>query len=198
MALTLRPLAPFLAGFTAALLLAGCAGFSGEPVREVLDLDTGMTITSSREHVVFYRDNPSSAAYARNLVELGPIAVNQRGIYRYFLWLGIWNTLATPEDSNERDGFETIVVVADGEPLTLDVAGWTPGAIGASAPVYVKPVANAADAYYPVTLDQIRFMAGARELRLRTTGNAPVEYRLWDGQAEASASLQTFIDSVSY
>ncbi len=110
----------------------------------------------------------------------------------------VWSTLAAPDQGDDRDGFETIVIVADGEPLTLDIAGWTPGAIGITDPIYVKPVADAADAYYPLTLDQIRFMAGARELRLRTTGSAPVEYRLWDGQAQATTSLQAFIDSVSY
>ena len=52
-----------------------------------------------------------------------------------------------------RDDLESIVIFADGEPLLFELSGWTPDTIGASEPVYVKPMASAADAYYQVTMD---------------------------------------------
>ena len=39
------------------------------------------------------------------------------GEYSYFLWLGIWSTISDADRSYERDGFESITLFADGEPL---------------------------------------------------------------------------------
>jgi hypothetical protein len=179
-------------------LPAACASGPAQPVREFLDTGTGVTVTSSRAPIVLYRDTAATAAYARKLVHLGPIEVNRSGDYRYFLWLGIWNTLQPTDAVEQRDGFDSIVILVDGEPLMLELAGWTPSTIGASVPVYPKPVASAADAYYPVTVDQIRFMAEAADLRLRTTGAAPAEYELWDGPRQARRSLRSFLEAVGY
>lgn len=96
--------------------------------------------------------------------------------------------------SEHRDGFESIIVFADGEPLTFELAGWTPESIGTSEPTYMKPVASASDAYYEVTADQIRLIAGARDIRLRSTGAFPKEFQLWDEQISAKNSLAEFLN----
>ena len=77
---------------TAALLaaLASCATNPAALTREFLDTGTGVTVTASRVPLVLYRDNPAAAAYARNVVHLGPIEINRSGEYRYYLWVGIW------------------------------------------------------------------------------------------------------------
>lgn len=175
------------------VLAASCVSAPPANSREYLDEKTGVTVTSIVAPIVLYRENPSKAAYARNLVHMGPIEVNRSGRYDYFLWLGIWDTLQSPGSPEQRDGFESIVILADGEPLSLELAGWTPAAIGTSASPYTKPFANAADAYYPVTLDQVRFMAEAKDLALRTTGQSAAEFRPWDSQHDASMALWTFL-----
>jgi hypothetical protein len=177
----------------ATLLLVGCAS-SAPTVSEKLDLVTGVTVTFANTPLVLYRETPAQAAYARNYVDLGPIQVNRGGFYRYYLWLGIWSTMQTADLSGQRDGFESIIIFADGEPLTLDIAGWTPESIGASEPTYLKPVASAADAYYEVTIDQIRLIATARDIRIRVTGSSPREFELWDEQKSARASLAEFMN----
>lgn len=181
-----------------ALVLAACASGPSALTREFLDSGTGVTVTASRVPLVLYRDNPAAAAYARNVVHLGPVEINRSGHYTYFLWVGIWNTLQSPDTFQSRDGFETIIIVADSEPMALDLAGWTPAAINASAPVYLKPVASAAEAYYPLTVDQIRVIAEARSISVRTTGNSPREYMLWSGQGGARQALLAFLDRVGY
>ena len=180
------------------LLVAGCASGPPAATRDFLDTETGVTVTSSRVPIVLYQNNPAMAAYARRVIYMGPIEVNRSGSYRYFLWLGAWTTDQPPDPVAQRDGLESIIVLVDGEPLNLDMAGWTPEAIGASRPVYVKPVASAVDVYYPVTIDQIRFMAAATDLSLRTTGASSAEYRLWDSQASARGNLQAFLEGVGY
>jgi hypothetical protein len=181
-----------LAGLTACLLLINCA--SSPTISEKLDPVTGITVTFATTPLVLYRDNPSQAAYARNYVHLGPIQVNRSGSYRYYLWVGAWNTMQVADIPEHRDGFESIIVFADGEPLALELKGWTPESIGASEPTYLKPVASTADAYYEVTADQIRLIAGARDIRVRATGTAPREFQLWDQQNSARNSLTEFLN----
>lgn len=177
---------------------ASCATQPSALTREFLDTGTGVTVTASRVPLVLYRDNPAAAAYARNVVHVGPIEINRSGAYRYYLWVGIWNTLQAADASLSRDGFETIIVSVDGESMALELAGWTPAAIGASAPVYLPPVSSASDAYYPLTVDQIRFIAEAQDVTLRTTGSASREYNLWSGQQGAREALLEFLDRVGY
>ena len=177
--------------------LCGCAT-SGESINEFLDTRTGVTVTSSVTPLVLYRENPSVAAYARNYIHLGPIEINQSGSYRYYLWIGVWNTMEAADSTTQRDGFDSITIFADGEPLFLELAGSTPAAIGASGSVYVKPVASATDAYYPVTVDQIRLIAEAGDIRVRTTGRSAREYSLWDNQRAARASLNAFLQAAFF
>lgn len=143
--------------------------------------------------MVLYRDDPARAAYARNFVSIGPLLVNRSGYYEYFLWLGIWNTNQSRGIAERRDGFDSIILFVDGEPLPLELAGWTPEAIGASEPVYPQPVASALDAYYRVTEDQIRLLAYSTDVHLRTTGPIPRMYESWDRQDAARTSLRAFL-----
>jgi len=104
--------------------------------------------------------------------------------------------MQTADLSEHRDGFESIILFADGEALLLELSGWTPEAIGTSEPVYLKPVASAADAYYRVTADQIRLIAESRDIRLRTTGSSPKDFELWDDQKSARNDLTEFLTRV--
>ena len=179
------------------LVASGCASDTGM-VRDQMDTVTSVTVSYSQTPMVFYRDVSGRAAYARDFVHLAPLEVNRSGDYRYYLWLGIWNTMADAQSEQSRDGFESIVIFADGEPLPLDVAGWTVAAIGASKPVYLKPVASAADAYYAVTVDQLRLIAEAQDVRLKTTGSRNESYEPWDNQKSAKAGLIEFLDASVY
>ena len=176
-----------------ALPVAGCVS-SSVLVEEKLDMGTGVTVTHATAPIVLYRDNSAYAAHARDYVYLGPVEINRMGSYTYYLWLGIWSTISDAQRSYQRDGFESITLYVDGEPLQLELVGWTLESIGASEPVYVKPVASAADAYYRVTIDQIRLLANAREIELHA-GTAPVRvYLMWDRQGSAHAALREFLD----
>ena len=175
-----------------AVALMGCAN-SSAPLARRLDPQTSVTITYSPVPILLYRDDPAHAAHARNFVSLAPIEVDRSGNYKYFLWLGIWSTNHRVSGPDAQDGFESLILYADGEPLALEVAGWTPSAIGASEPVYAKPVAAAIDAYYEVTADQLRFIADATDLSLRTTGFETRSFELWDQQTAARERFKRFV-----
>jgi len=180
------------ASLCAALVLLGCAA-SPPSVNEKMDELTGATVTYASAPLMFYRDNASQAAYARNFINAGPIQVNRSGSYRYYLWISSWSTMQVPDLVSVRDGLESIVIFADGEPLLLELSGWAPDTMGVSEPVYLKPMASAADAYYQVTADQIRLIAESSDLRLRTAGPQPRDFELWDDQTSAKASLAEFL-----
>jgi hypothetical protein len=176
-----------------AAIVAGCAP-TGPLVREALDPRTGATIVSATTPLIFYRDNSAHAAHARDYLYLGPIEVNTMGEYAYFIWLGIWGTTEPDRrESLQRDGFESIVVFADGEPLPLDFAGWTLDTIGASEPVYLQPVAGAADAYYRVTIDQVRMIADARDIEIRVEAIRSRSYQMWENQLSANTAMRAFV-----
>jgi hypothetical protein len=178
-------------------LLCGCSS-STAFVADKFDPVTAVTITYSPTPMVFYRDESGRAAYARDYVHMGPVEVNRSGSFRYYIWLGIWNTMQDATTANSRDGFESVVIFADGEPLPLEISGWTPAAIGASEPVYVKPVASAADAYYEITVDQLRIIAEAKDIRLQSIGPQRRFYEPWDDLAGAKASLTEFLAASAY
>jgi len=170
------------------VLAASCAS-NEMATRTFLDPLTSVTITYASKPIVFYRDVAGRAAYAKDYVYLGSLEVNRSGEFRYFLWLGIWKTMQDARPGQTLDGFESIVVFADGEPLPLEVAGWTPAAVGASESVYIKPVATAAESYYLVTADQLRLMAEASDIRIQTGGAQAEVYELWDDQRIARYGL---------
>lgn len=174
------------------LLVAGCS-LMGNSSGEQLDQQTGVTLSRADKPLILYRDGSARAAHARDYIYLGPIQVNRMGDLRYYLWLGIWSTIPTADPAAQRDGFESITLFADGEPLQLSNAGWLPGAIGASRSVYVRPVASAADAYYEVTIDQVRLIAGADDLRILTSGTIGGEYNLWSRQNAAFVAFDQFV-----
>lgn len=179
------------------VLIISCSS-SGSLITQKLDPVTAVTITYIKSPLIFYHDQSGRAAHARDYVHMAPLEVNRGGTYRYFMWLGIWNTLQDRQTGGPRDGFESIVVLADGEPRVLELSGWTAASIGASEPIYLKPVASSSDAYYEVTADYIRLLAESQDIRIRTTGPRGESYESWDNQARALASLQEFLVGVSY
>jgi hypothetical protein len=177
-----------------ALVLMGCASNEILPgIRETLDPLTGVTVSSSLRPLIMYRDNSGRAAFARNYVHVGPVQVNRSGNFQYYLWVAGWSTMQSASSLDDQQSFESIVIFADGEPLLLDLAGRTPATIGASEPVYLKPVASAVEGYYRVTADQIRLIAEADEILLRTSEASPREYGLWDDQQGAKRDLLEFV-----
>jgi len=184
-------------GVLMTLLLAACGG-SQPLVEDNLDRQTGVTVTRSTKPLILYRDRSAISAHARDYVYVGPVETNNMGRRRYFLWLGVWSTSENADRASELNEFESIVIYADGEPLGLNVTGWNPAAIGVSDTVYVKPVASATDAFYAVTIDQIRMIAEAKDVELRTGPTSRGHYLLWEASAAAAAGLRAFVQEVNF
>jgi len=180
-------------GLTIILLsVAGCAGPDSLAL-ERMDPLTGVTVTSAPAPMVMYRNLSGQSAFGREYVYVGPVQVNKMGRRDHFLWLGIWRTSDASDPAQTINDFQTIVIYADGEPLSLEATGWTPGAVGLSESAYVKPVASAVDGYYAVTIDQMRLIAESSDLELRAGSMRPQRYVPWDSVHEASQTMVTFL-----
>lgn len=178
-------------------LLTSCAG-NDTAVLQRLDPETGVTIKRASVPIVMYRDMSANSAFGRDYVYVGPIQVNTMGQREYFLWLGIWGSSDSAERGRKMDDFEAVVLYVDGEPLSLEVKGWTPASIGASGDVYVKPVASALDGYYRVTVDQMRLIAESQDLELRAGATRPQRYVPWDSPKDSSQALVAFLRELDW
>jgi hypothetical protein len=189
---TMRSVRDFFGYLILAATITACAG-STPVIQESLDSGSGVTVLRSTAPMIFFHDNSGYAAHARDYIYAGPIEVNRMGVRSHYLWLGIWSTMRDDGRlSDDRAGFDDVILFVDGEPFPLELAGWTLDSIGVTEPVYVKPVASAADAYYHVTLDQLRLLAVAQRIELRVGTARPMHYQLWDQQGPARDALVEF------
>ena len=178
------------------LVLTACASAPG--VQEFLDPESSVTVSYSDTPLILYQDRSGRAAFSRDYVNIGPIQVNQMGRDRYYLWLGVWSTVEIKYDDRRLNGFELVTVYADGEPMLLNLAGWTPGAVGATRSFYSKPVSSAQEAYYEVSIDQIRMLGEATEIRVQTTGESSESYEMWEKSESATRGFREFLSAVNF
>jgi hypothetical protein len=179
------------------LLFAACAaGCSSTALtHEKLDPVTSVTVRYSEHPLVFFRRVPGRAALAHDHVNVAPIEINRSGAYRHYVWLGIWTT---DSEAEVRSEFETITISADGEALRLEVMSWTAGAIGVSEPVYSKTFPRAVNAYYEISIDQLRRLAGAADLHLHGAGSDRGAFKPWNEQVDGKAALMELVNGPTY
>ena len=176
-------------------VLSACAT-AQPPVVEKLDDLTAVTTTYSRTPLVMSPDTSLNRDVRRDYLQLGVIEVNQMGSLQYYLWLGITLVDQDSDAGKPVAGFDSIALAVNDESFVLDVKGWTPGVIGTSEPVYQKLFPESADAYYPVTLEQIQMLTDSDNLKLRTSGSAPGEFVSWYSQTTFESDLSEFLNAV--
>ncbi len=187
----------FLLAIPIAVLAILSACTAGQPaVIEKLDDLTAVTVTYCRTPLIMSPDTPHDRDSRRDYVQIGAIEVNRMGALEYYLWFGITEVNKTAGTDTHPEGFASIVLAANEKSIELDVKGWSPGVIGASAPVYQKLFPDSADAYYEVTLDQIQLLADSDSLMLRTTGPAAREFVSWYSQTAFDSNLAEFLREV--
>lgn len=187
----------FLTAFSLPVLaiLSGCT--TGQPaVIERLDEVTAVTIAYCRTPLIMSPDTAVVRDARRDFVQLGVMEVNRMGSLQYYLWLGITEANPAMNAAKHPDGFESVVFSVGNKSIRLDVRGWAPGAIGTSEPVYHKLYSDSADAYYPVTLEQIQLLTDSAKLTLQTTGSAPKEFVSWYRQTTFEGDLAEFLKAV--
>ena len=183
---------------TTVSVIACSAARENQPVlRHQFDEDTGANITSLSQPLVFYRNKPWLASHARDYVYLGPIEVSRAGRRNYLLWFGIWSTideLGRPSES-VRDVFQTVFLVADDEPMELQVSAWSGQELGMANSVYATPIDGASNAFYAVTRDQLRRLAQANSIMIHPNTDDPpgTEYLLRKKRHPSIADFASYL-----
>ncbi len=180
------------AALTGVIIIAGCAT-PAPMVRETLDPLTAVTVSASNTPFVLFREEPARSADADHYIHLGPIRVNKGGHYQYYMWVGAWSVAWPIDLAAYRHDLERIIIFADAEPLSLEVIGWTPAAIGTSAAVYANPFGSGSTAYYRVTAEQVRRLSVAREISLHISDANSDRFALWGEQKVAWGDLIEFV-----
>jgi len=165
------------------------------PANEYLDEATGVTLTRVARPLVFYAEEPMLAVNVRDYIYFAPLAVNRMGQVSRWLWFGSWSTIDRgAQGAATGDGDITAIqLIADGEPVDLDVASARTDPDGARDMPYATPAATPRHLYLPVTSSQVDRLAGARQLALRTehAGGNSRTWQQWQGEP---ATLRAFVD----
>lgn len=185
-------------GCLAAMVVLSACAASQQPVVEKLDDLTAVTITHSRTPLFLSPETETASTTAREFVQVGAIEINRMGGLEYYLWLGIWDRDNFNSGGNHPDAYASIVILTDTDNLSFDVHGWSHASIGTSERAYKKIFAEDLDAYYKVSLEQIRIIAESSSLKLETVGPQSKRFSPWYNQEKAQADLQAFVSAVSY
>ena len=174
-----------------ALLTTACIS-NPEPVVSKLDPLTMVTINYINSPFIFFRARGESHTAAQDYVYIGPLEANRSGNYRYYLWLATWSSTDNVQSEPSPERLESVDLIADGKSVTLKMNGASVAAFGASEAVYPKPVGWATEIYYDLTLEQLREIAEASDLRLRFPATGET-YAPWDDQTGSKAGALEFL-----
>jgi len=159
-----------------AALLAGCA--SEAPLETALD-PQGRTEARATSVLTLARPTPRFSEAARDYLYLAPVEVNEMGMRRHYLWLGLATTVDRAWSWAESSEPATLVLVLDGVPVALPLAPWDATAPGFStaAPTYSTMRAQ-------VTLDELERLATASviHVQLVSTAGAREPFARWRGE----------------
>ncbi|MGI9258010.1 MAG: hypothetical protein ACR2QQ_04175 [Gammaproteobacteria bacterium] len=168
----------FLRSLLVVSILTGCGV---EPVREELfEERSGLTWASINEPVVLASATPGYTVAARDYLYVGPVETNRLGTREYYLWMGAASTVDRELRGNSLPESETLLIIADGAPVTLALEQWNPGF---DDEPYESPVPTTQNWGARVSTHQIQRIARATsvEIQLVSETGESTPYELWDG-----------------
>ena len=173
-------------------LLLGCQSLPDRSTRDRLDPQTGVTITTAEDVLVFARTEGRYSRSARDYVYLGPVALNRQGRREYFLWVGVASTLDRGYLAPETGVPEALQLTLAGEPMEFHLQPWEQIAPGLSgSPSYRTPVEIRRELGARVTRDQLGLLERARPDSVRTADDrgATKLFEFWQGEVHWTALL---------
>ncbi|NJO12706.1 MAG: hypothetical protein HC872_03690, partial [Gammaproteobacteria bacterium] len=152
------------------VLLAGCVIPQRDAPREMLDEQTGTTVTAMGTALEFYAARPEFGLQAASFAHLGALELNQMGARRLLLWLSVLPGEGA-EQAEVPDQATGLTIRADGRDYRPAVVATSSAELDLSAPPFKRPAQWARDGYYGVTLQELREFHGAAQLSTMTWTN---------------------------
>ncbi len=175
--------------------LGGCVIPQPDAAREVLDEETGTTITAMGSALEFYSPRPELGLQAASFAHVGAFESNRMGVRRLMLWLSVLPGGATDDRASASDRPRGLTVIADGVEILPRAAGNDARELGLGGPPFKRPADWARDAYFDVTLDDLKQVERASALALAVTSvdGTVQRYEAWKPER---ASLARFIEAL--
>lgn len=144
--------------------------------------ETGVSPTSSRSALWLAAVRPGLSASAKDYLFVGPMTVNREGARRGYLWFGAGTTIDRHITGADKPVLDTVILVADGTPMTFDLIPWDNNPATSPYPLAIDHYASYAAR---VTTSQLRQLGNASELGAYVTdvnGRSPL-YQVVEGSA---------------
>lgn len=144
--------------------------------------ETGVSPTSARSAVWLAAERPGLSAAAKDYLFVGPMTVNREGARRGYLWFGAGTTIDRHITGADKPVLDTVILVADGTPMTFDLIPWDNDPATSPYPLAIDQYASYAAR---VTASQLRQLGNATELGAYVTdvnGRSPL-YQVVEGSA---------------
>lgn len=167
---------------TMALLLGACSWLPKGDGLTTSITETGVSPTSSRSAVWLAAMRPGLSAVGKDYLFVGPMTVNREGSRRSYLWFAAGTTIDRHITGAEKPQLESVVMVADGTPMTFDLVPWDNGKASSPYPLTIDSYVSYAAR---VTASQVRQLANADTLEAYVTdinGRSPL-YSVVEGEA---------------
>jgi hypothetical protein len=178
--------APLTAALLGALLATGCVTPIERGDRQYVERQSAANVKICAKALVFARDRPDLAVYARDYVTLWPLDVLQDGRHALYLYGYYWSTIDKRGIDEPTGRFS---LVADGRTIPLSAAAEIFRNLGFDSPPIEPPARGAVTLLLPATRDDLRFLASAADvIALRNFDGAVERYDLWEDRRSAIAT----------
>jgi hypothetical protein len=153
--------------------------------REILDEQSGNTLSVVASPLVFARERTDVAAHARDYATLVAVEVDHSGKYSEYLLLYRWSTvdrrMSPPPDPSTGE----LRIYADGRTIDLQPLEEVPVGLSRRRELHVPEHGDAVTHAYAIDAPTLRFIAASRAITVRMPQEPlDVPFGLWeDGRA---------------
>ena len=180
----------------ALLTLPACSGVRPPAApREILDEQSGNTLSVVAAPLVFARERTDVAAHARDYATLVAVEVDHSGKYSEYLLLYRWSTvdrrMSPPPDPSAGE----LRILADGRTIDLQPLERVPIGLSRRRDLHVPEHGDVVARAYTIDAPTLRFIAASRALSVRMPQEPlDVPFGLWeDGRAALGRFAQSAI-----
>ena len=185
--------ATLILALTALTALTACTGLRPPAVShdEIVDEQSGSTLSVVAKPLVFARERTDVAAHARDYATLVAMEVDQSGKYVYYLLLYRWSTvdrrMTPPPDQNAGK----LQILAEGRTIELAPLERVPIGLARRKELHAPDHGDVITRAYSIDLTTLRFISTSREITVKMPQESlELPFGLWeDGRKELKQFL---------
>lgn len=161
-------------------LACACVSNNVVEVKEYFDESTYTAVIRANQSALFVARQPAISAHGGDMISIGPVHTILSNTHKQALWLGFWTTLDRHESQVAQAApASSILIEADGLEIKLHADKKFTSAKHTNWQTYPAPSPGTLNRYFPVTDEQLRKIANAKNVLIRVVSenNTEVLYR---------------------